>query len=396
MRRCFLIPFLFSLIIPASVAEEIEKYIVIGNDKYATDGDRLLYSPQRLASAADAVAAINNLEAQFTVWDGYPTRELKVTRERMRVHGVHEGSGVEEQWVSTGLLSGYYDKTVVPYRNEQTAIVPFGQVANISLWHFPKTGRENKWEVEVAIEGSQPVSFRAKSLADATTLANAIATLAASHGRTQPPQLGINPIHKDPKKEQKTRKKLDWPDDTGAVVAGVLKGSPAAEAGIRKNDIILALNGLEVADSASYLRLISDLKPAEGANYDLPVTYFRDGQTLNAQLKFPNPNFSIAHLAATAGKDQPAPAARPPFGIAVRNSGDATDAAAQGLVIVRVIEGSPAEKMQIRADDILLEVNGKPIVTTEQLRQVLSGDDIATVKVRRDGQEFVLEALVVL
>jgi serine protease DegQ len=51
----------------------------------------------------------------------------------------------------------------------------------------------------------------------------------------------------------------------GALIAGVLKGGPADAGGIRPGDILLAVNGKSVTDSASLLNLIAALKPGDAA-----------------------------------------------------------------------------------------------------------------------------------
>jgi len=50
----------------------------------------------------------------------------------------------------------------------------------------------------------------------------------------------------------------------GALIAGVLKGGPADTGGVHPGDILLAVNGKAVTDSASLLNLIADLKPGAG------------------------------------------------------------------------------------------------------------------------------------
>jgi serine protease DegQ len=49
----------------------------------------------------------------------------------------------------------------------------------------------------------------------------------------------------------------------GALIAGVLKGGPADAGGVHPGDVLLAVNGKPVADSASLLNLIAELKPGE-------------------------------------------------------------------------------------------------------------------------------------
>jgi serine protease DegQ len=52
----------------------------------------------------------------------------------------------------------------------------------------------------------------------------------------------------------------------GALIAGVLQGGPAARAGIRPGDILLAVNGHEVTDSNSLLEQVSALAPGQTAS----------------------------------------------------------------------------------------------------------------------------------
>jgi serine protease DegQ len=67
----------------------------------------------------------------------------------------------------------------------------------------------------------------------------------------------------------------------GALIAGVLKGGPADAGGIRPGDILLAVNGKKVSDSASLLNLIAELQPGEAAQ----LTVARKQQSLDLKIK---------------------------------------------------------------------------------------------------------------
>jgi serine protease DegQ len=67
----------------------------------------------------------------------------------------------------------------------------------------------------------------------------------------------------------------------GALIAGVLKGGPADVGGVRPGDVLLAVNGNKVTDSASLLNLIAALEP--GVKTQLTVA--RKQQTLNLKLQ---------------------------------------------------------------------------------------------------------------
>lgn len=51
----------------------------------------------------------------------------------------------------------------------------------------------------------------------------------------------------------------------GALIAGILKNSPAERAGLKAGDVLVEINGLQVADSSNMLGLISELKPNKQA-----------------------------------------------------------------------------------------------------------------------------------
>jgi S1-C subfamily serine protease len=59
------------------------------------------------------------------------------------------------------------------------------------------------------------------------------------------------------------------PDTEGALIAGVVRGSPADGAGIRPGDVLLAVNGSAVKDPQVMLDLIAALKPEEKAAFRL-------------------------------------------------------------------------------------------------------------------------------
>ena len=72
--------------------------------------------------------------------------------------------------------------------------------------------------------------------------------------------------------------KLD--KETGALIAGVLNNSPADVAGLKAGDILLAINGKPVIDSAGMLNLIAVLKPHEKAVLKIQ----RDGKQMNVSV----------------------------------------------------------------------------------------------------------------
>jgi serine protease DegQ len=71
------------------------------------------------------------------------------------------------------------------------------------------------------------------------------------------------------------------PDTAGALIAGVMRGSPADSAGIKPGDILLTVGGKPVKDPQVMLDLIADLKPGEPVSFKLR----REKALLDAQVK---------------------------------------------------------------------------------------------------------------
>lgn len=71
------------------------------------------------------------------------------------------------------------------------------------------------------------------------------------------------------------------PDTEGALIAGVMRGSPADTAGIRPGDVLLSVGGQTVRDPQVMLDLIAALKPDEKAGFRLR----RDKSIIEVQVK---------------------------------------------------------------------------------------------------------------
>ena len=75
--------------------------------------------------------------------------------------------------------------------------------------------------------------------------------------------------------DENSAKALGLKDATGALVGSVMENEPAAKAGIRDGDVILAVDKKNIDDSAALLRAIADKAPGSSA----VLTVWRDGKT---------------------------------------------------------------------------------------------------------------------
>ena len=74
---------------------------------------------------------------------------------------------------------------------------------------------------------------------------------------------------------------LRLPRASGAMIAGVMRNGPADKAGLKPGDILIAVNGHEIADTTSMLNQIAQLKPGESAT----IAVVRGAQQIDLDVK---------------------------------------------------------------------------------------------------------------
>ena len=177
----------------------------------------------------------------------------------------------------------------------------------------------------------------------------------------------------------------------GAIVSSVTEDSPAADAGIEPEDVILAADGREIGDNGDLSRYIASKAP--GTEVELVV--LRDGrrQTISITLgTFPeNPGQPGARAEDTD---------RPRLGMSVR---DLTPDLAQrvgvprdtrGVLITDVETGEPAEEAQLGRGDVIVSVNGETVESVNDFEAAVgrfeSGDRMRLRVLNAQGYRVVV------
>ncbi|QFR32158.1 DegQ family serine endoprotease [Ancylobacter sp. TS-1] len=159
---------------------------------------------------------------------------------------------------------------------------------------------------------------------------------------------------------------LDVVRPTGALVQGVLPGSPAAKAGLRAGDLIVAVAGQEVDDPDAFgFRFAT--RPLGGT---VDVAIIRQGKPATLRV-------GLEAAPETVPRDEIVLSGRSPLsGATVVNLSPAvmeemrTMGATKGVVITAVEEGSPAQRTSFKPGDVILDINGTPIATTADLQRI--------------------------
>ncbi|MFP3250090.1 MAG: PDZ domain-containing protein, partial [Paraburkholderia sp.] len=169
----------------------------------------------------------------------------------------------------------------------------------------------------------------------------------------------------------------------GALVCSVDPGGPAAKAGLQPGDVITAVNGSPVADSTDLPAQIASIAPGSTAT----VTVWRDKSSKDIKVTIGSMSDS-----KVASNDNAPAQVQGRLGVAVRPltpEEKSNASVSHGLLVQQ--SGGAAENAGIQPGDVILAVNGRPVSSVDQLKQMISqaGNSIALLIQRDNAQIFV-------
>jgi serine protease Do len=170
-------------------------------------------------------------------------------------------------------------------------------------------------------------------------------------------------------------------ESTGALVADVTKDSPADKAGLQRGDVITKFNGTLVKDSRELPTLVAQ-RPV-GEKVDLTV--LRGGQEKSVTV-------TLGELSDTQARAGQSEENTENWGLTVADlTADVArrfelEPEQQGVVIVDIEPGSPAELQGLQRGDLIEEVDRTPVKSVEDFKKAVTkaqGKDTLLLLVRR-------------
>jgi len=169
---------------------------------------------------------------------------------------------------------------------------------------------------------------------------------------------------------------------TGALVASIVDGGPAAEAGIKRGDVILSVEGRTIDDPDAF--------GFRFATRDL-------GATISLGVRRGSANLTVPVKLRTAPETPPRDLAKidgenPLAGATVENLSPAVSEelaveTSSGVVIAEVDGSSNAGQAGFQKGDILVEVNGTKIASSKEAKRALSDKaKLWKIVISRGGQ----------
>jgi serine protease Do len=157
----------------------------------------------------------------------------------------------------------------------------------------------------------------------------------------------------------------------GAFVESVVPGGPADKAGLKPGDTIVRVDGVNVKETRDLIGYVSAKAPAT----KVKLSIIRDGKEEPVTVALAERDAENA--ASNDHEAQSGDESRGKIGISVQNLTPdirrmaGLEASMDGLYVQQVKEVSPAADAGLREGDIIRQVNGKPVTSTEDFGRIV-------------------------
>jgi len=180
----------------------------------------------------------------------------------------------------------------------------------------------------------------------------------------------------------------------GALIEEVFEGSPAAGAGLERGDVIVAVDGEEVQDSADVVYRVSS--HAAGERIQIGIVRKGKDRRVNVQTGERRQGLAASNRFGLETEDYEAEAIQiidGRYGMNLQavtpeiNASLDRDPDAGGVVVVEVITSSPAARAGLGRGDVIIDVDGQGVNSPDDVGRILkkTSKEYVPLTVEKDG-----------
>jgi serine protease Do len=179
---------------------------------------------------------------------------------------------------------------------------------------------------------------------------------------------------------------LDLPQARGIIVTEVVEDSPASEAGIRSEDVIVKFNGRNIQSSSDFRRRVAEMMPGT----EVTLTLLRNGQEEEVKVvlgEFPTDEIAVADketIRDVIGFSVTELTADLAQRLRIRSN-------VQGVVVEEVDRNSSAARNGLRQGDVIVSLNRRPVTSVGEFHEGIAAidpTDVVLLQIVRGNNRF--------
>ncbi len=226
------------------------------------------------------------------------------------------------------------DASINPGNSGGALVNLYGQLIGINTAIYSTSG------------GSQGIGF-----AIPVNIAQKIVDQLVTYGAVVPPEIGIDPQDLTPRLAEA----LDLEEGIGVLVAAVKKGTPAEAAGLRRRDVIEAVNQKPISNSETFLAITRLFRE----NQLLTVRILRNGKPRNLRVKIRELQWNYAV---------------PGWGITIEqlNRQQAEKYTQRGVLVTKVQPRGTLAQQGLKQGDLISHINSIKVNSLEDFKRIIN------------------------